>query len=133
MLSLITPVIKGYGTDKGYEVANNMQQVFGGHGYIEEWGMSQFVRDSRIAMIYEGTNGIQAMDLCGRKLGMNGGATVKAWFDLIDEELAAATANPEIAVIAGRLEKALGHPEETTMSVMKNAMAKHPPETRRRG
>src|SRR3546814_4094986 len=69
MLSLITPVIKGYGTDRGYEVANNMQQVFGGHGYIEESGMSQFVRDSRIAMIYEGTNGVQAMDLCGRKLG----------------------------------------------------------------
>src|SRR3546814_11979443 len=72
MLSLITPVIKGYGTDKGYEVANNMQQVFGGHGYIEEWGMRQFVRDSRIAMIYEGTNGTPAMDLCGRQLGMKG-------------------------------------------------------------
>src|SRR3546814_18637315 len=87
MLSLITPVIKGYGTDKGYEVANNMQQVFGGHGYIEEWGMSQFVRDSRIAMIYDGTNGIQAMDLCGHTLGMNGGAHVQAWFALVAGEI----------------------------------------------
>lgn len=57
LISLLTPVIKGYGTDKGYDVATNMQQVFGGHGYIEEWGMSQFVRDARIAMIYEGANG----------------------------------------------------------------------------
>ncbi len=68
MISLLTPVIKGYGTDRGYDMANAMQQVFGGHGYIREWGMEQFVRDSRIAMIYEGTNGIQAMDLCGRKI-----------------------------------------------------------------
>ncbi|HAN89906.1 MAG TPA: acyl-CoA dehydrogenase, partial [Erythrobacter sp.] len=60
LIGLLTPVIKGYGTDKGYEVATNMQQVFGGHGYIEEWGMSQFVRDARIAQIYEGTNGVQA-------------------------------------------------------------------------
>ena len=68
LIGLMTPVIKGYGTDKGYDIANNMQQVYGGHGYVKEWGMEQFVRDSRIAMIYEGTNGVQAMDLCGRKL-----------------------------------------------------------------
>ncbi|MBA4765964.1 MAG: acyl-CoA dehydrogenase family protein, partial [Erythrobacter sp.] len=80
LLGLMTPVIKGYGTDKGYEVATNMQQVFGGHGYIEEWGMSQFVRDARIAQIYEGTNGVQAMDLCGRKLAQKGGAGVQAFF-----------------------------------------------------
>ncbi|KUO50425.1 MAG: acyl-CoA dehydrogenase [Sphingomonadales bacterium BRH_c42] len=123
MLSLITPVIKGYGTDKGYEVATNMQQVFGGHGYIEEWGMSQFVRDARIAQIYEGTNGVQAMDLCGRKLGMNGGATVQAWFAMIDEEIAAAKADAELADIAGRLEKALGEQKAATMWFMQNAMA----------
>jgi alkylation response protein AidB-like acyl-CoA dehydrogenase len=68
------PVIKGYLTDKGFEVAVNAQQVYGGHGYIREWGMDQFVRDARIAQIYEGTNGIQAMDLVGRKLAQNGGA-----------------------------------------------------------
>ena len=62
-------MIKGYLTDKGFEAAVNGQQIFGGHGYIREWGMEQFVRDARIAQIYEGTNGIQALDLVGRKLG----------------------------------------------------------------
>ncbi len=68
LIGLLTPVIKGVGTDKGYEIATNAQQVYGGHGYIAEWGMEQYVRDARIAMIYEGTNGVQAMDLVGRKL-----------------------------------------------------------------
>ena len=78
LISLLTPVIKGYGTDKGYDIATNMQQVYGGHGYITEWGMEQYVRDARIAMIYEGTNGVQAMDLVGRKLAQNGGRAVAA-------------------------------------------------------
>ena len=69
LLGLLTPVIKGYLTDKGFEAAVNAQQIYGGHGYIREWGMEQFVRDARIAQIYEGTNGIQALDLVGRKLG----------------------------------------------------------------
>ncbi len=73
LISLLTPVIKGYLTDRGFEVAVNAQQVFGGHGYIREWGMEQFVRDARIAQIYEGTNGVQAMDLVGRKLAKDGG------------------------------------------------------------
>src|SRR3546814_405878 len=68
LVSLLTPVIKGYLTDMGYETATKAQQVFGGHGYIVENGMEQFVRDARIAMIYEGANGVQAMDLVGRKL-----------------------------------------------------------------
>ena len=72
LLSLLTPVIKGYGTDKGYDVATNAQQIFGGHGYVGEWGMEQYVRDARITMIYEGANGVQAMDLVGRKLAQNG-------------------------------------------------------------
>jgi hypothetical protein len=59
------------------------QQVYGGHGYIEEWGMSQFVRDARIAMIYEGANGVQALDLVGRKLAQDGGKHVMAFFDLV--------------------------------------------------
>ncbi len=73
LASLLIPVVKGFITDKGFESTINSQQVFGGHGYIEEWGMSQFARDSRIAMIYEGTNGIQALDLVGRKLSADGG------------------------------------------------------------
>ena len=80
-LGLMTPVLKGVLTDLGFDNAVKAQQMFGGHGYIEEWGMSQFVRDARIAMIYEGANGIQAMDLVGRKLGRDGGRAVMAFFN----------------------------------------------------
>ena len=122
LLGLMTPVIKGYGTDKGYEVATNMQQVFGGHGYIEEWGMSQFVRDARIAQIYEGTNGVQAMDLCGRKLAQKGGAAVQAFFKHVGEVIAAAKEVDELKDMAEQLEKALGHQQAATMWFMNNAM-----------
>jgi alkylation response protein AidB-like acyl-CoA dehydrogenase len=83
LISLLTPVIKGFLTDKGFEMSVQAQQVYGGHGYIEEWGMSQFARDARIAMIYEGANGIQALDLVGRKLAADGGKHVMAFFDLV--------------------------------------------------
>ncbi len=83
LISLMTPVIKGFLTDKGFEMATNAQQVYGGHGYIEEWGMSQFARDARIAMIYEGANGVQALDLVGRKLGQDGGKHVMAFFEMV--------------------------------------------------
>jgi hypothetical protein len=122
LVGLLTPVIKGYGTDKGYEVANNMQQVFGGHGYIWETGAEQFVRDARIAMIYEGTNGIQAMDLCGRKLPANGGRAIQAFFKMVDEEVAEAKADEALADIAARLEKALGEQKAATLWFMQNAM-----------
>jgi alkylation response protein AidB-like acyl-CoA dehydrogenase len=122
LLSLLTPVIKGYGTDKGYEVATNAQQVYGGHGYIAEWGMEQYVRDVRIAMIYEGTNGVQAMDLVGRKLAQNGGRAIQALFNIVDEECAAAKDGP-LADLAGRLEKANGDLKASTMWFMQNGMA----------
>ena len=83
LASLLIPVLKGFLTDKGFESTIAAQQVFGGHGYIEETGMSQFARDARIAMIYEGANGIQALDLVGRKLGQKNGKHVIAFFDLI--------------------------------------------------
>jgi alkylation response protein AidB-like acyl-CoA dehydrogenase len=83
LISLMTPVIKGFLTDKGFEYATAAQQVYGGHGYIEEWGMSQFARDARIAMIYEGANGIQALDLVGRKLAQDGGKHVMAFFEMV--------------------------------------------------
>jgi alkylation response protein AidB-like acyl-CoA dehydrogenase len=83
LVSLLTPVMKGFLTDKGFEYATAAQQVFGGHGYIEEWGMSQFARDARIAMIYEGANGVQALDLVGRKLAQDGGKHVMAFFDMV--------------------------------------------------
>ena len=123
LISLLTPVIKGYGTDKGFDTAVNMQQVFGGHGYIEEHGMSQFVRDARIAMIYEGANGVQAMDLVGRKLAMNGGKAIQAFFAMVDAECAEAKADERIADLAGRVEKANGELKAATMWLMQNAMA----------
>ena len=122
LVGLMTPVIKGYGTDKGYDVANNMQQVYGGHGYIAEWGMEQFVRDSRIAMIYEGTNGVQAMDLAGRKLAQHGGRAVQAFFKLVDDEVAAAKDEDGMADLAAALEKAVGEQKAATMWFMQNAM-----------
>jgi alkylation response protein AidB-like acyl-CoA dehydrogenase len=88
LISLLTPVIKGFLTDKGFDMCVQAQQVFGGHGYIEEWGMSQFARDARIAMIYEGANGVQALDLVGRKLAQDGGKHVMAFFALVKEEVA---------------------------------------------
>ncbi|WP_136439287.1 acyl-CoA dehydrogenase C-terminal domain-containing protein [Pacificoceanicola onchidii] len=85
LISLLTPVIKGFLTDKGFEMATAAQQVYGGHGYIEEWGMSQFARDARIAMIYEGANGVQALDLVGRKLAQDGGKHVMAFFAMVTD------------------------------------------------
>ena len=123
LVSLLTPVIKGYGTDKGYEVATNAQQVFGGHGYIEEQGMSQYVRDARITMIYEGANGVQAMDLVGRKLAQNGGRAIQAFFAIVDEECTRAKGDEALADFAGRLEKANGELKAATMWFMANGMA----------
>ena len=83
LISLLTPVIKGFLTDQGYDMTIKAQQVYGGHGYIEEWGMSQYTRDARIAMIYEGANGVQALDLVGRKLAQDGGKHVMAFFEMV--------------------------------------------------
>ena len=85
MISLLTPVIKGFQTDKGFDMAVAAQQVWGGHGYIEDGGMSQFARDARIAMIYEGANGVQALDLVGRKLATDGGKPVMAFFAMVKD------------------------------------------------
>src|SRR4051794_6864349 len=121
-LGLMTPVIKGVFTDKGFENAVQAQQVFGGHGYIEEWGMSQFVRDARITQIYEGANGIQAMDLVGRKLGKDGGRAVMALFNEVgafcQEHAADESLNPYVAP----LQQALGHLQQATMWFMQNAV-----------
>ncbi|MCA1662255.1 MAG: acyl-CoA dehydrogenase C-terminal domain-containing protein [Novosphingobium sp.] len=121
LISLLTPVIKGYGTDSGYRVATDMQQVWGGHGYIVENGMEQFVRDARIAQIYEGANGVQAMDLCGRKLAQNGGRAVQAFFALVDGECAGTEG--DLGPIAEKLAKANGELKAATMWFMQNAMA----------
>jgi alkylation response protein AidB-like acyl-CoA dehydrogenase len=88
LISLMTPVLKGFLTDKGFETCVLAQQTLGGSGFTQEWGLEQFVRDARITMIYEGTNGIQSLDLVGRKLGLNGGKTVMAFFDMIKTYIA---------------------------------------------
>jgi hypothetical protein len=83
------------------------QQVFGGHGYIREWGMEQYVRDARIAQIYEGTNGVQAMDLVGRKFGMAGGSVTDGFFDLVAADLIEAAQKEGAQLIAARTSEAL--------------------------
>jgi len=122
LVSLLTPVIKGYLTDKGFEAAVNGQQVFGGHGYIREWGMEQFVRDARIAQIYEGTNGVQAMDLVGRKLAQNGGRAVRLFFETVSRDIADARAAGAPAGVAGPLEAAVGQLQSATMWLAQNGM-----------
>jgi Acetyl-CoA dehydrogenase C-terminal like/Acyl-CoA dehydrogenase, C-terminal domain len=107
----------------GYRVATDMQQIYGGHGYIEEWGMSQFVRDARITQIYEGANGIQALDLVGRKLASNGGRGIQAFFALVSKEASEAATRPELADYAAALEKALGDLQASTMWLMQNGLA----------
>ena len=122
LLGLITPVIKGYLTDKGFEAAVLAQQVFGGHGYIREHGMEQFVRDARIAQIYEGTNGIQAMDLVGRKLPKDGGRAIRAFLELVGSEIVEAKAAGDPAGVAAALEPALADLQATTMWLAQNGM-----------
>jgi len=123
-LGLMTPIIKGVLTDKGFEHAVMAQQVFGGHGYIEEHGMSQFVRDARIAMIYEGANGIQALDLVGRKLGLNGGRAIQAFFKEVGEFCEENRADEKMAPLTKALKKGLNDLQAATMWLMQNGMAK---------
>jgi alkylation response protein AidB-like acyl-CoA dehydrogenase len=123
LLGLLTPVIKGYLTDKGFEATIAAQQIYGGHGYIREWGMEQFVRDARIAQIYEGTNGIQALDLVGRKLGKDGGRAIQAFFRIVGEEAGAAKADDRLAPIAAAVERANNDLQTATLWLMQNGMA----------
>ncbi|GGC83508.1 acyl-CoA dehydrogenase C-terminal domain-containing protein [Chelatococcus reniformis] len=124
LLGLMTPVLKGVLTDGGFENAVKAQQVFGGHGYIAEWGMEQFVRDARIAMIYEGANGIQALDLVGRKLPRDGGRAIMAFFGELQAFAKEHEANADLQPYVKPLLAALGHLQQATMWFMQNGMAK---------
>ncbi|MNR74357.1 Acyl-CoA dehydrogenase [compost metagenome] len=124
LLSLATPILKGVLTDKGFDHAVMAQQVFGGHGYIEEHGMSQYVRDARITMIYEGANGIQALDLVGRKLALNSGRAVMAMFKEIGDFCEENRADEAMAPFTKALKKGLNDLQASTMWFMQNAMAK---------
>ena len=122
LVSLMIPVIKGFQTDKGFEMAVQAQQVFGGHGYIEEWGMSQFARDARIAQIYEGANGVQALDLVGRKLGQDGGKHVVAFFDLVKAECRAHDADDRMKAFTNPLKAASRQLQTAGVFFMENGM-----------
>ena len=124
ILGLVTPILKGVMTDKGFDHAVMAQQVFGGHGYIEEHGMSQYVHDALIAMIYEGANGIQALDLVGRKLALNGGRAVMALFKEIGDFCEENRADEQMTFFTKNLKKGLNDVQASTMWFMQHAMAK---------
>ena len=123
-MGLLTPVIKGVLTDSGFANTVMAQQVFGGHGYIAEHGMEQFVRDARIAMIYEGANGIQALDLVGRKLGKDGGRALMAFFNEVGAFIKEKSADEAMKPYVTPLGASLGHLQQASMWFMQNAMAK---------
>ena len=123
-MSLLTPVIKGVLTDRGFENTVQAQQVFGGHGYIVEHGMEQFVRDARIAQIYEGANGIQGLDLVGRKLGKDGGRAIMAFFNEVGAYLKERASSDEMNVYLKPLGQSLAHLQQASMWFMQNAMTK---------
>jgi len=120
LLGLITPVVKGYLSDIALKRTVDCQQVFGGHGYIEEWGMSQFVRDTRIAALYEGANGIQALDLVGRKLAMNSGRALMTLNAQLDVFIAENNDNEAIFDFVSAVESARGKLTDGTMWIMQN-------------
>jgi alkylation response protein AidB-like acyl-CoA dehydrogenase len=123
-LSLLTPVLKGMITDRGFENAVAAQQVYGGHGYIAENGVEQFVRDARITMIYEGANGIQGLDLVGRKLARDGGRAVMAWFKEVGDFIKDNSAEESLAPFVKPLKAALGDLEKATQWFIANALAR---------
>jgi alkylation response protein AidB-like acyl-CoA dehydrogenase len=123
-MGLLTPVVKGVLTDSGFANTVMAQQVFGGHGYIAEHGMEQFVRDARIAMIYEGANGIQALDLVGRKLGKDGGRALMAFINEVGGFIKEKSADDGMKPYVTPLGVALGHLQQASMWFMQNAMAK---------
>ena len=123
-MGLMTPVMKGFLTDTGFANAVQAQQVYGGHGYIAEQGMEQFVRDARIAMIYEGANGIQALDLVGRKLPRDGGRAVMSFFNEVASFAKEHVSAEEMKPFVTPLSTALGHLQQATTWLMQNAMMK---------
>ena len=122
LVSLMIPVIKGFQTDRGFEMAVQAQQVWGGHGYIEDNGMSQFVRDARIAQIYEGANGVQALDLVGRKLTADGGKHVMAFFEMVKAECKAHDGDARMAAFTDPLKQASKAMQAAGMFFMQNGM-----------
>ncbi|MBF0117703.1 MAG: acyl-CoA dehydrogenase [Desulfobacterales bacterium] len=123
LVELLTPIVKGYVTDRSYDVCNLGMQIYGGYGYISEYPMEQLVRDCRITMIYEGTNGIQAMDLLARKLGMNKGKPLMDLAGEMQKTIAQAKAIPQLEAFAVQTEKAVNKFGEVAMHMGMTAMS----------
>jgi alkylation response protein AidB-like acyl-CoA dehydrogenase len=121
-IALMTPIVKALLTDLGFECTNLGVQVYGGHGYIREWGMEQLVRDARIAQIYEGANGVQALDLVGRKMPAHAGRYLRSFFHVVDDFIAAEKANKELAEFTEPLAKAFGRLQQATVTVAQKGM-----------
>jgi butyryl-CoA dehydrogenase len=122
LVALMTPVVKAMFTDLGTECANLGMQVYGGHGYIREWGMEQFVRDARIAQIYEGTNGIQALDLVGRKMGAHAGRSLRRFFHPLLAWIEARQEDERMAEFVLPLSKAFGRLQQCTAEVARRGL-----------
>ena len=114
LVALLTPVLKAYQTDMGFEIASTAMQIYGGHGYIWEHGVEQYARDARIAMIYEGTNGIQALDLVGRKMGQGYGRLLRRFFHPVTKFIEENQAKPELAEFIFPLAKAFAKLQQAT-------------------
>jgi alkylation response protein AidB-like acyl-CoA dehydrogenase len=122
-VEVLTPIAKGYVTDRSFEVCSQGMQVYGGYGFIEEYPMAQLLRDCRITLIYEGTNGIQSMDLLGRKLGLNKGKPIMDLFVEMQKTIAAAKALPVIEKQAAKVEEAMNKLAEVAVHMGQTAMS----------
>ncbi len=123
IIALLTPVLKAFLSDKGFENTNIALQTLGGHGYIKEYGIEQYVRDARIAQIYEGTNGVQALDLVGRKLPMEGGRLVRRFFELVKADIDAAAADESMEEFTKPLGASLYQLQKATMMLAERGFA----------
>ncbi|WP_296600826.1 acyl-CoA dehydrogenase, partial [Phenylobacterium sp.] len=122
-MALMTPVVKAFLTDRGFNVCSDAMQVHGGSGFTEHFPASQYLRDVRIALIYEGTNGVQALDLVGRKLAADGGRAVMSFFAELDAFVGENGGDEKMRPFTDGLAKAKGELQEATMWLMQNGLA----------
>lgn len=122
LVALLTPIIKAYQTDMGFEVSSLAMQIHGGHGYIWEYGVEQYARDARIAMIYEGTNGIQALDLVGRKMGAHMGRYLRRFFHPVSNFIEANQTNPDLQEFLFPLAKAFAKLQQSTAIIAQKGL-----------
>ncbi|PZQ47248.1 MAG: acyl-CoA dehydrogenase [Micavibrio aeruginosavorus] len=122
LVALMTPIIKAYQTDMGFEIANHAIQIHGGHGYIWEYGVEQYARDARIAQIYEGTNGIQALDLVGRKMGVGYGRLLRRFFHPVSKFIEENQTDEQISEFVFPLAKAFAKLQQSTAMIAQKGL-----------